>query len=302
MQKNNLTKYIQLHLIILAWGFTAIIGKLLTLEALPLVFMRIGITVGILFVYLKSKKKSILIEKKNMLNFLGIGVILAIHWFFFFYSIKISNVSIALATLSSVAFFTSIVEPLFFKRKIILYELILGLITVGGLCIIFQVESGYTNGIITGLICAFLGSIFTVLNGKFSDYKSPAIMTFYQMLGGVGIITIIILFNMELFSSIKSISLKDAILIFILSAICTVIPFVILIKLLKYISPYTVNLNINLEPVYGITLAYFIFGKSEEMSINFYIGSSIILLSIVLNVILKKLDKKKKKQNIKMMY
>lgn len=287
MPKTRLKNYLHLHLLVFIWGFTAILGALITIDAIPLVWYRMLLATLFVFIYLLFTKLPLKISPKNMVKFIIGGVLIASHWIFFFSAIKVSNVSVALVSMSTGALFTSLIEPFFFKRKLIPMELIFGLIVVSGLYLIFNVESEYTLGIIYALIAAFLSALFTVLNGLYIRDNDASVLSFYQLLFGVIFITIYILattgFTFEIFNLTKS----DIIYLLILSSICTAYAFVISVKIMKHLTPYTVMLTINLEPIYGIVLAVIIFGEKEKMSPQFYIGALIIFITVIVNGILK---------------
>ncbi|NLP57529.1 DMT family transporter [Lutibacter sp. B1] len=287
MPKTKLKNYLHLHLLVFIWGFTAILGALISIDAIPLVWYRMLFAVIIVFIYFLIKKKSLKIPPKAILKFLISGIIIAVHWIFFFLSIKVSNVSVALIGLSTGALFTSFIEPLFFKRRLIFLEIFFGLIVISGLFIIFNVESGYTLGILYSLIAAFLSALFSVLNGLFIRQHNAEQISFYQLLFGVGFITIYVLATTGFTNKDFTLTSSDIIYLLILSSICTAYAFIVSVKIMKYLSPYTVMLTVNLEPVYGIILAVIIFGEKEKMSPQFYIGALIILLTVIINGILK---------------
>jgi drug/metabolite transporter (DMT)-like permease len=295
MLGNRTKNYLLLHLIVFIWGFTAILGALITIDAIPLVFFRMGLAVIFITIYFIFKKKSFYIDKRGILKFLITGIIIALHWIFFFKAIKVSNVSVALVTMSTGAFFTSIIEPVFFKRKIKLLEIILGLIVIVGLYIIFNFESQYKLGIIYALISSFLGSLFAVLNGLFiKRYRADSI-SLYQLLFGTLFVTIYLFINNSFSISFFSLQKLDWIYLLVLSSICTAYAFIASVKVMKYLSPYTVMLTINLEPVYAIILALFIFGDKEKMNPEFYLGACIVLGVVLINGIIKNKSVIKKK-------
>lgn len=287
MPKTKLKNYLHLHLLVFIWGFTAILGALINIDAIPLVWYRMLLATVFVLIYFLIKRKPFKVSFKWMLKFLLGGVLIALHWIFFFSAIKVSNVSVALVAMSTGALFTSIVEPFFFKRRLIFLELLFGLIVVAGLYLIFNVESEYTLGIIYALIAAFLSALFTVLNGLYIKENDADVISLYQLFFGVAFITIYVLattgFTLEAFSLTTS----DIIYLLILSSICTAYAFIVSVKIMKYLTPYTVMLTINLEPVYAIILALIIFGEKERMSEQFYIGAIIILLTVITNGILK---------------
>lgn len=294
MQNDNLKSYLHLHLIVFIWGFTAVLGALISLDALPLVWWRMSIAVLLIFIYMKVFKVSFSIANSKKLLMLVAGLIIALHWLTFFKAIKVSNVSVTLACLSTGAFFTSILEPIFYKRKIIWYEVLFGLIVIIGLYIIFKVEGDYWLGIILALTSAFLSALFSVINGKFAKEYHAATISFYELIGGVGFISIYLLATQQFSVDFFSISLSDLGWLFILASICTAYAFIASVHVMKHLSPYTVMLTINMEPIYGIILALLVFDEKEKMNPSFYIGASIILSTVILNGILKNYQKKKK--------
>lgn len=287
MPKTNLKNYLHLHLLVFIWGFTAILGALISINAIPLVWYRMLFAVIIVLIYFIIKKKSIKIPPKLIIKLFIGGVIIAVHWIAFFTAIKVSNVSVALVSMSTGALFTSLIEPLFFKRKLDFLELFFGLLVISGLYIIFNVDNDYTMGIIYALIASFLSALFTVLNGLYVRDQDAETISFYQLLFGVLFITGFIAFtsgfNIEEFTLTKN----DIFYLLILSSICTAYAFIVSVKLMKYLTPYTVMLTINLEPVYGIILAVLFFGEKEKMSTQFYIGALIIFFTVIINGILK---------------
>ncbi len=287
MQKTNLKNYLHLHFLVFIWGFTAILGALITIDAIPLVWYRMLIAAILVLIYFLIKQKSLKISLRATLKFLLGGILIAIHWIAFFSAIKVSNVSIALVAMSTGALFTSIIEPLFFKRRIQFFELLFGLIVISGLYIIFNVEGEYTLGIIYALIASFLSALFTVLNGLYIKQYDGEVISFYQLLFGVGFITIYVLSTTGFIIEDYILHNYDFLYLFILSSICTAYAFIVSVKIMKYLTPYTVMLTINLEPVYGIILAVLIFGDKEKMSFEFYIGAAIILFTVILNGIIK---------------
>lgn len=287
MLSDNNKSYLHLHLIIFIWGFTAILGRLITLDALPLVWYRMLFAVGFIFIYIKYKRMPIKIPKRILLKFLVAGLVIALHWFTFFRAIKVSNVSITLACLSTGAFFTSLIEPVFFGKKIIWYEIFFGLIVVFGLSIIFNVEGRYVEGIVLALTSAFLSASFAVINSKFVKDYDPSVISYYELGGGVLFFSIFLLFTNSFNSEFFQLTTSDFVYLLILSSVCTAYAFIASTAVMKFLSPYTVMLTINLEPIYGIILAVIIFEDKEQMSPQFYVGAVIILLTVILNGILK---------------
>jgi drug/metabolite transporter (DMT)-like permease len=287
MQKNNFKSHLQLHLIVFIWGFTAILGKLITIESIQLVWYRMFLASLFLFVYLLISKKEIKISIKDSLQFAFVGLLIALHWITFFHAIKVSNVSITLAIFSTGSFFGSLLEPLFYKRRVIVYEVFFGLIIIGGLFLIMNVEVRYLKGIFYALFSIILGVLFTIYNGKLIQKQDSGVITMYEFLAGVFFISLYMIVNQNFTSHFFNLSIHNLMLLLLLSSICTAYAFTASVKVMKQLSPYTVLLTTNLEPVYGIFLAYFIFDEKEKMSTAFYIGALVIVTTVILNALVK---------------
>ena len=298
--KHNL----HLHLIVFIWGFTAILGKLISLDALPLVWWRMSLAVVLIFGYIYYRKTSFKLARKDVILLLVSGLIIALHWITFFKAIKVSNISITLACLSTGAFFTSILEPIFYKRKMVWYEIVFGLIVLIGLYFVIESSepnfiqksitsnmSGTMQGVLLALTSAFLSASFSIINGKFAQRIDATIVSFYELFGGVLFLSVFLLFTNQFSIEFFNITLSDFMWLGILASICTAYAFIASVNVMKYISPYTVMLTINLEPVYGIALAVLIFEKNEQMSYSFYIGATIILITVILNGLMRNTKK-----------
>lgn len=287
MPNDKLKSYVRLHIIVFIWGFTAILGRLISLEALPLVWYRMFIAIFFLFGYILIKKIPLKISKKVLIQFLFAGLIIALHWFAFFRAIKVSNISVTLACLSTGAFFTSILEPLFFGKKIVWYEVFFGILAFLGLYIIFRVNGNYFEGIILALFATVLSGTFAIINSKFVKEHHPSVISLYELIGGVLFFSVFLFFSGGYNENFFQLSMNDFKYLLILSSICTAYAFTASTSIMKHLSPYTVMLTINLEPIYGIILAVLIFGDAEKMDVNFYLGALIILITVILNTILK---------------
>ena len=288
MPNSKLQNNFHLHFLVFIAGFTAILGELISIGAIPLVWYRMVIAGILMFLYIKISKINIAISGAAVLRFFIAGIIIALHWITFFASINEANISIALAMFATGAFFTSLIEPIFYKRKIIKYEIVFGLIVAIGVAIILDSEIKYLTGILLGISAAFFSSLFAVINGKFVEKYDASIISLYEFIGGVVFISIYLLFSNNGFSNdFFSLNSNDWIYISILASVCTAYAFIASVHIMKYISPFTVVLTYNLEPVYGIILAIAIFGNSEIMSANFYVGAALILLTIFMNAMLK---------------
>lgn len=287
-----MTPQLRLHFIVFLWGFTAILGKLITADAAGLVFYRLVFSMVCLYLFIRViKKQSLKVSRKVLLQVLAVGVVIGLHWLFFFHSIKIANVSIALSCLSTATLFASILEPIVFKRKMDFTELLIGIVIVICIGLIFEAQFQYKWGIFWGVLCAFLSALFGVLNGKIFGIASSEKIIFYEMLGGTLVISAFILLGGD-WHSVQQVSQRDVFLLVILAALFTAFPMLESIRLMEFMSPFTLTLAVNLEPVYGIILAFFIFGESERMSAVFYIASAVMILAIIANGLIKARRKK----------
>jgi drug/metabolite transporter (DMT)-like permease len=293
MQNDNLKSYLNLHLIVFIWGFTAILGALITIQSEFLVWYRMFFAAVFLAAFLGLKKKSFKVAPKVLMKFLFVGLLIALHWIFFFEAIKVSTVSITLSVFSLGAFFASLLEPLFYGRKVLWYEVFFGLIIIAGLGLIMQVEINYWNGMVLALVSILLGVLFTLMNGKLIVNHDPSVISFYEFLAGFIFISIYFLFQGSFTADFFKLSAQNWILILILASVCTAYAFTASVKVMRRLSPYTVMLTTNLEPVYGIVLAYFIIGGKEKMSTEFYIGAVIIVITVLLNGVIKHYRKEK---------
>ncbi|HJS00852.1 MAG TPA: DMT family transporter [Flavobacterium sp.] len=287
MPNDRLKSYLNLHLIVFIWGFTAILGALITMDADVIVWYRMLFASLFLGFHVVSRKRSFHVPLKSLLKLIGVGLLIALHWIFFFHAIHIANVSITLSVFSLGAFLASLLEPLFYGRKVLWYEVFFGLVIIAALAIIMQVEVGYFEGMLYAFVSIFLGVLFTLFNGKLIQKHDSAVITFYEFFAGVIFISIYFIWQNKFTIAFFDVSFQNWVLIFILSSVCTAYAFTASVKVMKQLSPYTVMLTTNLEPVYGIVLAYFIIGEKEKMSPSFYIGAVVIILTVVLNGILK---------------
>ena len=287
MPENKLTNQIHLHFIVFIWGFTAILAALINIDAVELVWFRVLIASFTLLLYFKIKKINFKVSIEALLRFFLGGVIIALHWVTFFYAIKISTISITLITMSSSAIFVALLDPLLSKRKFKLYELILASVVIVGFIIIFKGEFVYAKGIISALVSSVLLAFFSIFNSKnIQKYKAVHI-AFYELLSAFLFLSLVLLYLNSFSLATFKLNWLNWIYLIILSTICTAYPFVAATNLLKKMTPFTMVLTNNLEPIYGIILAVIIFGDKEKMSLEFYIGAVIIFGSVLLNGILK---------------
>ena len=288
MRKDSYKSLIHLHFLIFLWGFTSIFGVLITLDPILIVWFRLLIAAILIFVFLfLIYKDSLRLSNSSFFNFFIGGLLISIHWYLFFYSIKISSISLTLSILSTASLMTSFLEPIFYKRPFRIHELVFGLIAVVGLVLIFGIQYENYFAILISLICTLLSVLFSILNGYLTKNYSSFQISFYEILFGLIIISFGILFSDIQFPLLISIKFTDWIYIFILGSLCTAYAFVASTYILKFISPYTMMMSLNLEPIYGIIFSLIIFGEKEYMSIQFYIGSGIIFLGVIGNILYK---------------
>jgi len=294
MPSAKLKNYLHLHFLVFIAGFTAILGELITIDAVSLVWYRMVIAIVLMFVFILFMKIPLKKSPKTIAKFSIAGIFIALHWITFFESINQANISIALAMFSTGAFFASLIEPLFFKRRLIWYEIVFGIFVILGVVLITSTEFKYINGIILGILSALLSTLFAVINGLFIEKHNASVISFYEFISGIVCISIFILFFKDGFSiEYFSISANDWIYLLILGSVCTAYAFIAAVYVMKHISPYTVVLTYNLEPIYGIVLAVILFPDEEIMSSQFYIGALLIISTVILNGILKNRTKNK---------
>lgn len=297
MEPASLKDYLKLHFIVFIWGFSAILGKLVQMPSTEVVLYRTLLAALGLALLLRFRKRAFNIGTAGILKTLGTGVLMGAHWVLFFEAARVANVSVCLAGMATTTFWTSLVEPLFTSRRVRGFEVGIGLVVILGLYVVFQFEFDNALGLILAMLSALLSAVFSVLNAKFTRQYNPYMITFYEMIGAFGGVFIFIALYEPLFlGEAFHIGLpvgNDWIYILILALVCTVYAYSDAVELMKRVSAFTVNLTINLEPVYGIVMALIIFGESEEMSSGFYLGTLIILLAVFLYPVINKRLKRK---------
>lgn len=277
-----------LHFTVLIWGFTGVLGKVISIDAVPLVWYRVLIATSTLFAWFLITKKNIKISKKQFLQFFFTGAIVATHWIFFFHAIKVSTVSVTLVCLSSFTLFTAILEPVIKKQPIQMSDILIGLIIILGIYMIFKFEGQYTLGIIFGLLAAIASSLFSTINSTLVQKSEPSIIGFYELVGGLFWITLYRLYDGSLMNSSFNLKINDWLYIGILGTLCTSVAYVAGVSVMRTLSAFRVALVTNLEPVYGILLAFIFFKDREQMTAGFYFGAAIILSAIFFYPIYKK--------------
>jgi drug/metabolite transporter (DMT)-like permease len=277
---------IQLHIAIFLAGFTAVIGKILeNLNEVLLVWYRLVITVVVLAVIMYFKKELTKISFKDFGRMAKVGAVITFHWVTFYGSILHGNISIALVCLSSAGFFSAIIEPLFFKQKINVVELLLGILTIVGIYIIFDFHPQYKLGIIYGILCAIGSAVFPILNKQLVEEFSPRTLTLYELTAGLLILTFIVPLYLNFAPpSVNAVHYiptgYEFIWLIILALFCTILCFDLQLQALKKISAFTSNLMYNLEPLYGIIMAFVFFKEGEQLNNSFYVGTFLILAAV----------------------
>jgi drug/metabolite transporter (DMT)-like permease len=281
-----------LHITVFIWGFTGILGAVISIDASHLVWYRVLIAFISLYAYFMYSKTSIKVNKETFLKLFFTGAIVALHWILFFQSIKSSTVSVALVSLSSLTLFTAILEPLLKKQRISKIEILTGLLIIFGIYMIFKFESRYTFGIICGLLSAFFASIFSIINSKQIQNRPATIISFYELIGAWVWVSIYLLISEGLKAPV-SLNMTDFVFLFILGTVCTSLAYVAGVAVMKELSAFKVALITNLEPIYGIILAFLFFGKKEQMTLGFYAGALLILGTIFLFPYIKNINTRK---------
>ncbi|BDD06086.1 DMT family transporter [Aureibacter tunicatorum] len=295
-----LRDYLHLHFLIFIWGFTAVLGVLISIPAIEVVFLRTFIaSVGLALVLL-YQRQNFNIGMKNALKMILTGFLIGMHWMFFFASSEVSNASVTLAGAATCAFWTSILDPIISKRAVKPFEVILGLFVIGGLYIIFLFEFNHAIGLGMAVMAAILAALFTIINSKLAKKHHPTMITFYEISGACLSTILFSPIYVKNFAANGELNFNmdtnDIAYILILALICTVYAYTASVELMKRISPFAMNLSVNLEPVYGIMLAYWIIGDSEKMNGGFYIGTLVILFSVLSYPILNYYQKKRTKK------
>lgn len=275
--------FLKLHIAIFLAGFTGVLGRLIELNEGLLVWYRLLFTIILLWIpYLWNHNFSQIDFKKYLPVYLN-GALVALHWVFFYASIKYANVSVGLVCFSAIGFFTAVLEPLLIKRPFKTMETLLGLLVILGIFLIFHFDPKFKLGILLGIISSLLSTVFTIYNKRLLNIHSSKSLTLHELTGGWMFLTLLLPFYLRLFPTDKILpNSSDVVWLLFLSLFCTVLAFDLLLQALHKISPFTVNLSYNLEPVYGIILAFAIYGEYQEISNGFYFGFSLIIIAVLL--------------------
>ncbi|TDW96469.1 DMT family transporter [Dinghuibacter silviterrae] len=277
---------IQLHIAVFLWGFTAVLGRLITLNEGLLVWWRMALTVVSLWALLLYQRRVERFGLVPLFRAFGVGCLVVLHWVFFYGSIKYANASIALVCLSSSGLFTSLLEPLFFRRRVSFQEIALGLLCMSGIYCIFQFDPHFKTGIILGVIAALLSCLFTLANKRLVTDHTSDNVTLYELTGGFLFWSLALPVYLHFFPEPSFFpGWANFGWLLLLSWLCTVLAFTLSLHALRKITPFTLTLTYNLEPVYGIILAFLVYHENRYLGGGFYIGFGLIILSVTLQML-----------------
>lgn len=288
-----------LHVIIFIWGFTAILGKWIEADAFVLVWYRVLIAFISLFIFLLLlRRKWRIVNRKELLRTLGVGVLVALHWLTFYLSIKLSTASLAIICLATTTIHVAWLEPIVMKRRVLKSEFVISLVIIGGILLITNQGSqeGLVLGVTFGLIAALLAALFSVFNAKLIQTISASKITLYEMFSATIIMTLFLFFNGDLSVKSLAISANDFYLLLFLGVVCTSIAFLITVEIQKLLGAFTVTLSINMEPIYTLGLAAVLLNEHEKINPYFYLGAAVIVLAVFGNAFLKYRQSKRMKK------
>lgn len=284
--------YLKLHFIVFLWGFSAILGKLVTIPAVEMVWIRSILAAAGMGIVIFFTRGNFKVSRNDRLKLFAIGFIVAFHWIAFFGSARVSNVSVSLVGFATNSLWAALLEPMFNKTQIKKYELILGLLVLTGLYIIFSFDFEYKLGLLFGVLAGFTSALFSVFNSKMVKRISARSITFYEMIGVFLGTSIFLPVYQYAWATDHQLHLfppaMDFLYIAILAGVCSVYAYTVAVELMKRVSVFMIQLTLNLEPIYGIIMAVIIFGQQEKMSVNFYIGTLVILSAVITYPLFKK--------------
>lgn len=283
--------YLKLHFIVFLWGFSAILGKLVSIPAVEMIFYRAILSAAGMGIVILIVRGSFALTRTQLIQLSLIGFIVAIHWLAFFGSARISNVSVSLVGFATNSLWAALLEPMFNRSRIKKFELVLGLVVITGLYIIFSFDFQYTGGLMLGVLAGFTSALFSVLNSKMIKHIPAFTITFYEMLAVFISIGLFLPFYKIFWAEDQALQLSPAFMdwiwIALLAGVCSVYAYSVAVELMKKISVFMIQLTLNLEPLYGIIMAVIIFGQDEKMSVNFYLGTIVILCAVASYPLLK---------------
>lgn len=293
---DKLRAYLYLHFCVFIWGFTAILGKLITLPTLPLVWWRVLLCCAALPLILPREQWRGL-TRRRFGRLFGIGVLVGAHWLCFYGAIKIANASVAVASMATTSFFAAFAEPFFLRQKFKWYELALGVLILPGMALIAgNIDWTMRLGLAVGIVGAFLAAVFSVLNKRIleTDPSPPLVMSFVELFGGLAVCSVALPFVWYWAPEQTRLAPQawDWLWLIVLAGVCTLLPYYLTLLAMRHISAFGINLTINLEPVYGVLLAALVFQEHRSLNPYFYIGVLIILVAVFGHPFLKKIFEK----------
>jgi drug/metabolite transporter (DMT)-like permease len=290
---NSRSAYLQLHLAVFLFGFTGVLGDIISLDATMLVWHRMWMTAIMMFIYVWFIKKWKVLGAVETLKIAGVSLAIVIHWILFYASIKLASVSVAMICLSSITLFTALLEPIILKKSFSKIELLFSILVIVGVYFMADDQKHQIVGILVGLASAFFSALFTVLNKQLVDRYDSRLLSLYELSAGFLLLTLLLPVT-SFFIPVTSYfpTSTDWFYLFLLSFFCTVVAFNLSLSSLRFLSPFTVNLAINLEPVYGIALAFVLLKEYRELGSGFYIGAFFILSAVLAEVVWKRYQKK----------
>jgi drug/metabolite transporter (DMT)-like permease len=285
--------FLQIHLAVLLWGFTGVLGRAISVGPMVLVWYRMLITALIIGIIISYRREWVKIDKEDRGRILGIGIMYAIHWVAFYAAIKFANASIGMVCLATSSLFTAILDPLMKRRSINRIELLLSLIAMGGVACIYILQDDakgepmrkFELGIVLAVAAAIISAIFTVLNKPLAGKYQPRNLVFYEMSAGFLFLSLLAPFFLMLEPDAELLPQGlDYLWIFLLSYCCTVWGQNLAMSALKKLSPFTITLSVNVEPIYGVLLAFLIYQENKQLGLGFYLGMTLIFISLALQV------------------
>ena len=281
--------FLKLHLAVLIGSATGLFGKLISMHALPLSFWRTAIAAIAIAVILFFKKTIHKVSLKDFLKMAVAGAFIALHWVFFYASIKASNISIGVICYSLLGFFTAFLEPIINRKRFSFRDFFYSLLTVAGILLIFQLDTQFRLGIILGVISTFLASFYSIISKRLDAQKicSSSSLLMHELIGGTVVLLLVCIGYGYCHPEITFVpdNLTDITMLFLLALVCTAFMYYLILQVLKDVSAFTVGLAYNLEPVYSIIFAILFFGESKELGFAFYSGLTLIILSVGLQTL-----------------
>jgi drug/metabolite transporter (DMT)-like permease len=274
--------------IVVLWGCTAILGHQISIHALPLVWYRLVIVVGALAILVPLRGHRLRVPPRAAARYAGVGAVIGLHWLCFYGAIKEAGIPTAVVTLSTIAFFTAIVEPIVFRRRLDIRELAIGAVIVVGATLLVQQELQPTSfGLLLGFGSALFGATFGVFNGKLAHHEPPERLMLYETAAALIVVSACFVAAPSQFVPPTALSAADVLWLGVLALACTVLPQVLILHVLRVVPPFTVAVATNLEPVYALILAAFLFTDDPALGARFYIGAGVLLALVIANGVRK---------------